>query len=49
VAEEPQNTPFTESRQFYFGSLLNDSNTLPGEWPHAHFLAARAASRAEVR
>src|SRR5260370_24273162 len=34
---EPQNTPSKESRQFYFGSLLKDSNTLLREWPHAHF------------
>src|SRR5260221_420224 len=42
--EEPRNTPFTESRQFYFGSLLKDSNTLRREWPHAHFQPALAWS-----
>src|SRR6266480_791928 len=34
---EPQSSPFKEFRQFYFGSLLRDIITLPGEWPHLHF------------
>jgi hypothetical protein len=32
-----QTTPFRESRQFYFGSLLNDSSTFLREWPHVPF------------
>ena len=31
-----------EFRQFYFGSLLDDSNTFLREWPHVHFKAAIA-------
>ncbi len=37
VEGEPQRAPYKEFRQFYFGSLLDDSNTFPREWPHVHF------------
>jgi hypothetical protein len=40
-----------EFRQFYFGSLLHDSNTFLREWPHAHFeptLAAEITPRTTV-
>ena len=37
VEGQAQRAPFKESRQFYFGSLLNDSNTLLREWPHVPF------------
>src|SRR5713226_7645056 len=32
-----------ELRQFYFGSLHNNSNTFLREWPHVHFGPAFAA------
>src|SRR5437879_13343838 len=35
--EEPQITPQKQLRQFYFGSLLKDSNTFLCEWPHLPF------------
>src|SRR5437879_12101368 len=35
--EEPQITPQKQLRQFYFGSLLKDSNTFLCEWPYLHF------------
>src|SRR5882672_8636523 len=37
VEGEPQSAPYKKFRQFYFGSLLDDSNTFPREWPHVHF------------
>src|SRR5204863_10172534 len=37
MEREPQSSPFKEFRQFYFGSLLRDIITLPGEWPRLHF------------
>jgi hypothetical protein len=37
VEGKAQRAPFKESRQFYFGSLHNDINTFPREWPHVHF------------
>lgn len=40
-----------EFRQFYFGSLHDDINTLFREWPHGHFglaLVAEIAPRKTV-
>jgi len=48
VEGEPQSAPCKEFRQFYFGSLLHDSNTFPRQWPHLHFTPGFAAESASV-